>query len=119
VLFGASFTSKINRTPIHFYCLYVLIVIDTGGFMDLKLDIQTALQAFFKITQHGEKIGDDYVLDGIRANSSIDGYTVTLKDNNVEVSIFFHNKYSVETGSRGHFNQFLDTLSLINKKDYE
>jgi len=86
--------------------------------MDHKLDIQTALQAFFKITQYGEKIGDDYLLDGMRANSSIDGYTVTLKDNYVEVSIYFHNKYSVETDSRSHFNSFLDTLLLINNKHY-
>lgn len=64
--------------------------------MKNKIDISTALLAFDKVLQQGEKVEQGHTLSGITASSDFDGYTLVLQDKLSTLTIFFHNKYELE-----------------------
>ena len=83
-----------------------------------QLDVAMALDAFNKICTHGEKAGDWYVLEGVKARPSEDGYTVYLADRDSTVSIFFHNKFSAEFKMHNDYANLIHKLHVIESNDY-
>ncbi|AZG34971.1 MAG: DUF3081 domain-containing protein [Shewanella psychromarinicola] len=82
--------------------------------MKNEIDIHRALKVFNKVTQHGEKraiedghFGHDYWLCGISAQTDHDGYTITLSDAQVSLTVFFHNKYQFEYPTSDALDNFL------------
>ncbi len=86
--------------------------------MEHKIDVRQALEVFTKVTQHGEKDGEDYCLDGLRVSTDFDGYTVFLRDDQVSLTIHFHNKYDIDFPSRSALENFLERLRHIAARDY-
>ena len=83
-----------------------------------QLDVAMALDAFNKICTHGEKVGDWFVLDGVKARPSEDGYTAYLGDRDNKVSIFFHNTFSTEFKLHSDYANLIHKLREIESTDY-
>lgn len=83
--------------------------------MEQLIDTKMALNVFNYITEHGKKKGDKWLYHGIEGWASVDGYTVYLADENVTLSIGFHNKYTADFQSRVYLDQFVDKLKAISQ----
>ena len=75
--------------------------------MDEQISIRKALRVFHKILSEGERAGDHYHLNGLTAYSDFDGYTATLCNDYVSLSIYFHNKFSFTFSNRKERSLFL------------
>ena len=71
------------------------------------------------IREHGKKVGEAHRLNGINAASDFDGYTVELWDENVRLTIFFHNKYDVEYKRALELDAFYEKLNAIAKMKFK
>lgn len=83
--------------------------------MQNELDVRQALAVYHKIVQQGTAKEHYHLLDGIRAWSDQDGYTVFLGNDCVTLSVFFHNKYhfdSPDTSATADFMQRIKRFSL-------
>lgn len=80
-----------------------------------KVNVMQALNVFEKIQQYGHTVGEDKYLDGVHANGGHDGYTVTLWDEYVTVTINFHNTCSINHIDKRYFETFLDKLAFIDR----
>ena len=80
-----------------------------------KLDIRVALSVFDKVISKGQKKEDTFFLSGLYATPSFDGYTVTLSDEKVTLSIGFHNKFNLEHDSKKSLNEFMLKLERVNQ----
>ncbi|MFT6791525.1 MAG: hypothetical protein ACJA04_000727 [Cellvibrionaceae bacterium] len=83
--------------------------------MSEKIEVRKALGVIDYIFSEGEKDGDAYVLNGLRAKSDFDGYTVTLMNDYVTLNIYFHNKFRFEYSSKKERDQFLEKMDLLYK----
>lgn len=83
-----------------------------------ELNVAMALDAFNKICTLGEKVGDWYVLEGVKARPSEDGYTVYLADRDSTISIFFHNTFSTEFKMHSDYANLLHKLQVIESTDF-
>ena len=83
--------------------------------MDKKFDLLQALRVFNKVTQWGDKEDEDHVLHGLRANAGFDGYTVTLKDDYVSLTVYFHNKFNLDYSDRKALELFLTKMHDIDE----
>ena len=83
--------------------------------MENELDIHQALKVFHKIVKMGEKHGDGHTLLGVTALSDFDGYTIILQDNNASLTIYFHNKYQIESTNKLAEKDFFDKLKKIER----
>ncbi|MGH1428633.1 MAG: DUF3081 family protein [Arenicella sp.] len=83
--------------------------------MSDKIIIKDALHVFEKIRQHGIQTSDGYQLNGITALTSHDGYTISLMNDYVTLTIFFHNKFSFEGSNQKEKYTFLEKLENIKK----
>ncbi|KEI71902.1 DUF3081 family protein [Endozoicomonas elysicola] len=81
--------------------------------MDHHVDIQKCLVAFARILEKGERLEDSYLLDGITARSMDDGYTVTLSNRDCLLTIYFHNKFGLESTSQTTMDTFIKHLYQI------
>ncbi len=80
-----------------------------------KLDIRVALSVFDKVISKGEKQGEAFILEGLYATPSFDGYTITLSDEKVTLTIQFHNKFTVEHSSKKSLDEFMLKLDRIDQ----
>lgn len=80
-----------------------------------KIDVKQALRVFDKITQHGEKSEEGWRYRGLTASTDFDGYTVFLNSPKVELTIFFHNKFTVDYRNRVDLEEFIDLLAKIDR----
>ena len=83
--------------------------------MEDKIIIKEALQVFEKIRKHGEKSTLGFTLKGLTAVTSHDGYTISVINDYVNLTIFFHNKFSFEVSNQKEKHVFLEKLNQINK----
>ncbi len=83
--------------------------------MDKHLDIKMALRVFHKVLEKGEKKEDGYHYDGLTASESFDGYTLTLKDRDVTLLIFFHNEFDLQFKHEGENEDFIRLLERIDE----
>ncbi|WP_199610925.1 DUF3081 domain-containing protein [Flocculibacter collagenilyticus] len=84
--------------------------------MQNPIDVQQVLRVFDKVTQRGERKEGSYYLDGITATQAEDGYTITLSDANVTLSLFFHNKYNFDYADNAAFDRFIKRVKHIDKE---
>jgi hypothetical protein len=77
------------------------------------VDVRTALAVFEKVSRLGNKSGDDWVFDQMRANSGFDGYTVTLSDQYATLTVNFHNTFHVDCDNRQDLQSFVEHLERI------
>ncbi|MEW9799687.1 DUF3081 family protein [Alteromonas sp. CYL-A6] len=84
--------------------------------MKNELDNKFLLQVFEKIRQFGEHDGDVYRLNGIKAFTDLDGYTLFIEDAKVKLSFGFHNQYHFDYDSRDDFENFEKKLKSIDKE---
>ena len=80
-----------------------------------KINTLQALNVFEKIMTHGHKTPEGKVLDGVNATGGHDGYTVTLWDEYVSITIHFHNTCTVEHIDKKHFENFLEKIDFIDR----
>jgi len=83
--------------------------------MEEHFDISQALRVFDKVVTHGKKHEDKYTLQGITAWSAIDGYTVKLENDEVSVSIYFHNRYEFDYQNSRQLETFINKLKAIDE----
>ena len=84
--------------------------------MKNNLDSKLLLRVFEKARQHGEAIDGAYHLNGIKAFSDFDGYTLYIEDALVKLSYGFHNQYHFDYQSQDHFDAFQKKLESIDKE---
>ncbi len=82
--------------------------------MEEHFDIGLALRVFDKIISHGVKTEDRYVYQNVTAWNDVDGYTVQLSDEQVTLSIYFHNRYEFDYESSKQLGIFLNKLKSID-----
>ncbi len=92
--------------------------------MKNELDPHVVLGAFEKIKLHGEPKEDElfgtiYLLDGVRAYSDFDGYTIFLEDATVKMRFGFHNQYHLDYGNQEQAEQFEKKLMAINARKFD
>ncbi|MFV8782398.1 DUF3081 family protein [Microbulbifer sp. SA54] len=80
-----------------------------------KIDIKQALRVFDKITQHGEKTENGWQYRGLTASTDFDGYTIFLRSAKVELTIFFHNKFTIDCRSSLDLDEFIDLLGKVER----
>lgn len=85
-----------------------------------EIDVRKALVIFSTISDKGVAIKNSegntvHVLNGLVAESSFDGYTIVIKNSNVSLSIFFHNKFSFEYTNTKEKDLFLEKMRVIEK----
>lgn len=86
--------------------------------MDHKIDPQKALIVFDKITRFGEKRGERYHLSGLQAQQSFDGYSVTLSDEKVSLTINFHNTFQLDAPDNIALETFISKLDNIHSATF-
>jgi hypothetical protein len=79
-----------------------------------ELDSKLLLRVFDKIRQHGDHMGEAYTLQGVKAYTDFDGYTVYLEDALVKLSFGFHNQYHFDYESSSHYEAFEKKLKSID-----
>lgn len=80
-----------------------------------KIDVRQALRVFDKITQAGEKTEDGWRHRGLTASTDFDGYTVFLRSPKVELTIFFHNKFTVDYRNPLDLEEFIQLLEKLDR----
>lgn len=83
--------------------------------MKNELDSKLLLRVFEKIRQHGKHENEEYFLDGIKAFTDFDGYTLYIEDALVKLTYGFHNQYHFDYDSSSHFEAFEKKLMHIDK----
>ncbi len=84
--------------------------------MKNELSSKFVLSVFEKIRQHGQKDDQEYRLNGVKAYSDFDGYTVFIEDALVQLRFGFHNQYHFEYEKEQHLEQFVKKLQEIDGK---
>ncbi|WP_288129569.1 DUF3081 family protein [Microbulbifer sp.] len=87
--------------------------------MDLehRVDIKQALRVFEIITRKGEKTEEGWRYRGLTASTDFDGYTVFLRSASVELTIFFHNKFTVDCRNAMELEEFIGLLEKVERSD--
>lgn len=81
--------------------------------MKNELDSKFLLSVFEKVRQHGKRDGDAYSLEGVKAYTDFDGYTLFIEDALVKLSFGFHNQYHFDYASASHYDAFEKKLRNI------
>ncbi len=86
---------------------------------ETSVDVRQALRVFDKIQRYGQQRENEKQLFGVFASTGFDGYTVTLRDANVELNVLFHNKFNIEFKNRHFLKEFLAALSRIDHAQFD
>ena len=70
---------------------------------------------FDKICKHGAASEGVHQLEGLKAFTDHDGYTVFIEDALVKLSFGFHNQYHYEYQDREHLAAFEKKLQAVDK----
>ncbi|BDX07384.1 DUF3081 domain-containing protein [Planctobacterium marinum] len=84
--------------------------------MKNEVDSKLILAVFDKIRQNGQQADEGYLLDGVKASTDFDGYTLYLSDALVSLSFGFHNQYYFDYESQEQFEQFYKKLNNIQQQ---
>ncbi|WP_250462375.1 DUF3081 family protein [Microbulbifer litoralis] len=80
-----------------------------------KIDVKQALRVFDKVTSKGEKREDGWHYRGLTATTDFDGYTVLLSSPKVTLTIFFHNKFTVDYAKAHDLQEFVELLDKLDR----
>lgn len=83
--------------------------------MKNDLDLHMLLRVYEKIRKNGESIEEGHKLEGVKATSDFDGYTVFLSDVQCQLTLFFHNKYEFDYPTDKAREDFEKRLAYIDK----
>lgn len=86
--------------------------------MQRIVDVSLVLRVYEKITRLGAKQNDGYLLDGVNANSDWDGYTITLSNQQLGLSVYFHNKYQFSVHDDNMIDTFIKQLERIDNSEF-
>ncbi|MEX0623345.1 DUF3081 family protein [Saccharospirillum sp.] len=84
--------------------------------MSEKIEAGNALRAFQTVIDNGTKTDEGYELDGLVANTGVDGYTVTLSDGAVTLTLMFHQSFSVDSPNARATENFIKRLDALLDK---
>ena len=84
--------------------------------MERQLDITDILRAFEIIRTKGKPLGDEFFYNGLFVQSSYDGYTVIIRNQQVKLTIGFHNTLNFQGGSEQEKDAFARTLLAISQE---
>lgn len=84
--------------------------------MKNDLNIHQVLSVYQSIVTHGRENNGRHSLNGIEADSGFDGYTVTLSDDKVCLTLHFHNHYDLNSPNRYAEQAFFEKLTQIEKQ---
>ncbi|WP_144391830.1 DUF3081 family protein [Pleionea sediminis] len=87
--------------------------------MKNQLDIHKTLKIFQTIIKHGSKIDNKHRLNGVFADSDFDGYTIVLTDEKVTLTVFFHNKYQIDSPNKLAEQEFFQKLDAIHSQTFD
>lgn len=82
--------------------------------MKNELDSRFILSVFDKIRNDGEAKDGAHILEGVKAYTDHDGYTLFLEDALVQLRFGFHNQYHYEYQSADQLEQFEKKLKAID-----
>ena len=80
-----------------------------------KIDVKMALRVFQVVTEKGQRLNDDYQYKGITASYGFDGYSVSLSNDYVNLSLNFHNTYSLHASNKTEEQKFIEILQQIDR----
>ena len=115
IIIGSSSSSS-NHILIRLLIELDTQVVYQGKNMKNSLDSKMLLRVFEKARQHGEERDGAFHLNGIKAYSDLDGYTLYLEDALVKLSYGFHNKYHFDYEKHSEFESFEKKLESIDKE---
>ncbi|WP_226704406.1 DUF3081 family protein [Microbulbifer elongatus] len=81
---------------------------------EYKIDVKQALRVFDKITREGEKTAEGWRYRGLTASTDFDGYTVFLRSPTVELTVFFHNKFTIDCKRPTDLEDFVELIKKID-----
>jgi hypothetical protein len=81
--------------------------------MKNELDSRFLLSVFEKVRQHGKQENGQYLLEGVKAFTDFDGYTLFIEDALVKLTFGFHNQYHFDYESSSHYEAFEKKLKHI------
>ncbi len=77
------------------------------------IDFHTVLHAAEIIRPGGDRAVDDYIFEGLRLNTGFDGYSMTVANRDVSLTINFHNTFHLDSLSRDKTDDFYKHLQRI------
>lgn len=80
-----------------------------------KVDVKQALRVFDRATKEGQKEADGWHFQGLTMSTDFDGYTVFINSSKVKLTVFFHNKYSVDYENSKDLGEFLKLIASLDK----
>ncbi|GDY24797.1 DUF3081 family protein [Agarivorans sp. Toyoura001] len=83
--------------------------------MQRVVDVNLALRVYEKITRLGIKQGEGYLYQGLQASSDWDGYTIVLSNQQLDLSVFFHNKYQFSVHDDKAIDSFIKQLKHLDQ----
>ncbi|WP_404400667.1 DUF3081 domain-containing protein [Idiomarina seosinensis] len=83
--------------------------------MKNEIDFRLILDAYEKIHEHGEARQGQHLLEGIKAFTDHDGYTVFLEGQGVKLRLEFHNKYHLDYDNGSQLDKFIRALKSISE----
>ena len=83
--------------------------------METKIDVRKVLRVFNKVQDLGTAVGNGYQYKGLTANQDFDGYTIILKDDYVSITVFFHNKFSLDYTRSAMLHAFLEKIDQVDR----
>lgn len=84
--------------------------------MKNELDNKKLLRVFDKIRNNGKRHDDEtYHLEGLKAFTDFDGYTVFIEDATVKLSFGFHNQYHYEYDNNDQLQAFEKKVDYVDK----
>ncbi|WP_444900450.1 DUF3081 family protein [Microbulbifer sp. VAAC004] len=81
-----------------------------------KIDVKQALRVFDRVTREGHKETDGWHYKGLTVNTDFDGYTVFINSAKVKLTVFFHNKFSIDYSSDRELQDFIRLLASLDQK---
>ena len=79
----------------------------------MTINVRQVLLAANAILDKGDRYGSEYFYRGLFASTDFDGYTVVLRDNDVQIKVFFHQKYDLKFESSDALDKFQDKVSKL------
>lgn len=82
--------------------------------MKNEIDSRYILRIFEKIRQHGKCDAGEFHLEGLKAFTDFDGYTVFIEDALVKLRFGFHNQYHFDYEDPAHFEAFDKKMKQVD-----
>jgi len=79
------------------------------------IEVKKALRVYQKITTKGVLKDGEYILDGLKAAQSFDGYTASIYTERVRLDLLFHNKFTFTFDNKKERADFLEKLDKLDK----